>query len=507
MEQQVIEANRELFDQDQLELISGGDSFQEYTLPSLDLSSLLEDQPGDTFDEAYLETASGNQYAIFRSPTPSSNSHDSDLVIVNKAKNLDNLEETGQVTGRYISKEVAERTKITVGSQLYFGTGRTTPVTNITAINRRPATHKEPIEIENGQLASAREKFWFDFKEDGAKNPNLYSASNNDQLLVQKLLYPDQGPLALYSKLVGDSPTIEQQPWDPNLQSTAQKGMEYLFHVALYPFQIEGVGFEKARIALEWLENDSVGQEKRDEIANQGGKLRYQNSGDIEDLEYTGKFLHFGVNYSYENAPDLLPNMVRVYVTPKMEYVGYVAAETIARAAEEGFRPHGKLFDESSNNNPISERTDRLIFFTRTESHLRLILGKLNQIHQEHPEMFEPSPPLLTEKIFIPGVGIAEEPKQVNGVNMSFTTSREDLIHEAWMETMAQFTGTDSGSTVRVVGVTGLTHLLDSRLLRIRDDVATSPGKHAALVNAFRVNVRKMSPKHGVSPDNFARNL
>lgn len=330
------------------------------------------------------------------------------------------------------------------------------------------------------------------------------SISHNDEQLLHYMLYPDEGPMQLYSKLVGDSPSSERGRWSAEAQHRAQAGVRQLFETALDPVRFREIGLDGARAGLRRLHTEPGLRDAQQQLASAGRKLEYQNVGlHHDDLRYTGDFLHFGVNFSYPYAPDRLTEAARIYVTPTMSSVGRVAAEVITAARRHGYEPYGKLWDESSNTAGVSQRTDRLLFYPRTESQLRIVIDALAQVQADSPALFESDPPLLCEKTDIPGVGIAEDPPKINGVRDSFNQSREAVLQEAWNVTLQQVMGPKRNDYT--TGHRGM--ILDKRLTDLRHAVDRGAVPQQQLIAIYRHAVRNLSPAYGISPDNFARNL
>jgi hypothetical protein len=327
-------------------------------------------------------------------------------------------------------------------------------------------------------------------KETSPETPPL---SRDDEKLLDIMLYYDGGLVPLYPDLIERGSILYRKEWDPQKQAAARKGVRELFEAALYPRSVRGKTVEDARSELDDLK-------ARNEVRGRGWDLGYQK--DLMNLYQEGEYLHFGNNRDYPEAPDLLPSQTRVYVVPKMEAVGHVAAEVIRRSRERGYEPYGKLLDESTNMFPIDDRIDRLLVMPRTKSQLAIVMDALREINAEEPNLFESHGVLLTEETDIPAVGIAEEPPMLDGKFRSFHEVRVPLLLEAWQKTLTALMGEDKGEKGQ-----GKFGDIDKRLADLRQMVESGQLPRMELIERFKADVRNLAPKHGVSPTHFARNL
>lgn len=491
----------------------GVEGYQGEEVDVCDLSSIAG-SPGQegNFNEVYLVTDSGNQYAILqRRRFAPDGGAPNQLILVNRKANLDRMRrgEPG-LMGTVLSDDVAQSGELRRGQYFSYGEGYTTNLARITVVDTN--TRRSPEELSSvtgGRTSEVMSKFWQELVPDPENAPKergpgrREELSGDDEVLVGAMLYPDRGSFMLYHKLVGEVGHKERQPWSPEAQRRAKVGMRELFETALEPIKFKEDGIEGARAGLYRAQHLPQFSETMKKMKRAGRQLEYQGVRDYSDLKLTGDFLHFGVNFRYSGAPDRLPYAARVYVTPKMEAVGHVAAEVIRRAREKKYEPYGKVWDETSNERSLSQRRDRILFFPRTVSQLKIIMETLKEVQAENPELFETDPPLLAEKSDIPGVGLAEEPPKVNGEIQSYNKSREDLLQEAWAVALEQIMGPDTKQYVPGEG--GM--ILDARLLALREAVKRGDLPMKRLIETYRRAVRHLAPKHGVSPDNFARNL
>jgi hypothetical protein len=266
--------------------------------------------------------------------------------------------------------------------------------------------------------------------------------SNDDKSLLEVML--DSGKGALYDRLIGAN---KYRVWHPDERQRAQDGMLELFEAEMYGIKFRAPGIRGARRGIGRLlaakdSEDPKPREDYQQILRSGRWLQYQNV-DLrrwpEDLGRTGDFLHFGRQFRYEGEPDRLPETLRIYATPILDAVGHVGATVIREAWPKKLALQGKVWDESTNNDPISLRKDRLIFFCYLQRHIDTVMESLARIEAEQPELFEDDPPLLAEPTDIRGVGIAIDPAD----GRSFHESRVNVLQDAWHEVISRFVTLD----------------------------------------------------------------
>lgn len=415
------------------------------------------------------------------------------LTVVNRGRHTGNPEDDGKIyvlnrdkggDSQFIARRLDEETVlgglINVGESVSFGDSDVV----VTGIS--------PIYSEKEDSPETK------------KPEREYQISNNDEKLVRMMLYPDRGPWRLYEKLVES--TSDREGWtDPEAQRKAQRGIRRLFEVAMYPHEIPEGGIVEARKELASLQKDEEKKEKLDWLRAHGIRMEYQSPYEYK-LNHGGDFLHFGIGYSYATEPDVLDSMMRVYVTPKKDSIGFVAAAVVARARANNYMPWGKVWDDTTAEHETDDRADRMLFYVRTQSQLDLILDSLREVQANHPEAFESDPPLLADRTDIPGVGLGEEPRR--GDKYSYNQMREGVIDEAWDKTLEEFANpkpADPTNDDFHIGDGGM--VIEMRHHKLRQHADKDPELMGRIIKVFRKNVRELSPKYDISPDNFSRNL
>jgi hypothetical protein len=461
-----------------------------------------------SFREVYITTESGDQFGIFDSGQLTDGRQPGRLLVLNRSQNLDRIDRGQPQHVDPVPRDLVSSDALRVGASFDYEKGATTRITGITVVN---TTHrvKDASGAENGiRKSDVRQAFWKGLKPEQPKKPEVQkspekrSLSVDDEKLTRMMLYPDRGPL-LYSKLVGDRLRKECKPWEPRAQARARRGVQELIATEMEPVRLDATNVEHTRRALANLQRQPRHEGSRKQLERAGRHLHYQNVSDYDLMKLTGDFLHFGINYNYDGAHDKLKSGVRVYVTPKMEAVGHVAAQVVRRARAKGYEPYGKLFDESSNTtDTVSPRQDRLLFYVRTTSQLHIIMDALKEVQQEESHLFEPDPPLLSRRTKIPGVGLAEEPPQ-DKERQSYNQSREDILHEAWKKVVDDTMG--KGGEELISGNNGM--IIDKRVALLRRAVERGQVPIEQIVDTFRAKVRGLSEQYGIDPENFSRNL
>ncbi len=438
--------------------------------------------------EVYILNTDGNRFAVIPRAAATRQAGDHPYVVVDRNDNLRRLAEGGHLEGREVPQDELRETTLRVGAtDPTYGTIREITVVDT---SRKLGEGEKPDTEQD-----IRQIFWDGLRPDAtslqkpeSKTAEIPSITYDDEKLVDLLL---EGGEPNYSRLLGDDLT-SQERWEPANQLKAREGMAELFRTALPSVDLEGMSVEEIRTKLGELSEDSWQR-----LAQRGEGLHYQLTRHTFDQYYHSKyidFLHFGPNVRYPDAPDKLPAKMRVYVNTKLEAAGHVAARVIAIARGKGYTPYGKVIDLSSSSGALSTREDRLLFYTSIQSHLDIIQDALEQVHAEEPELFEDHPPLLSEPTDTPGVGLAEEPPNDDIVATTFNDSRVGILREAWHKALST--------------ILGDTQELDSRKLAKRCQAAITSGQiqKQALIDLVRKEVHEISPKHGVSQDNFARN-
>lgn len=333
----------------------------------------------------------------------------------------------------------------------------------------------------------------------------------DDAAVINLFLQPEKSG-RLYDQLVGSTEESERKPWEAADQQKAQEGFKHVIEAELGE---HFDSFEEAR--QRYIDIYQPGaKDLLKNLHDNGRGINYQNTNTpsqrtIENREQVGDFLHFGKRIKYKDAPDKLPSTARVYVTPKMNAVGEVAASVIEDALAKGYSPYGKLWDEASNKTGVNERQDRLLFICDTQTQLDIIMTKLRELQTAKPELFEEDPPMLAEKTDIPGVGLADEPIQDSNAEFaddkkSFNSLREEILDSAFDSVLTKVVGV-KGETVMTEMSSGGSSPVDKRIFTLRDAIQNGTVSMEDILPLFRNAVREESLKNGVDPDHFARNL
>lgn len=324
--------------------------------------------------------------------------------------------------------------------------------------------------------------------------------SHDDERLLDIMIDPVRRS-NLYIELVEETPNSQQKPWQPGLREIAEQGMLDLVKAEFVTSVPSGDTMEDMRKGI-WTLNDTPAVKA--DFARLGRAMSYQNMREPSYLNEGGDWLHFGINRNYAGATDLLPSQMRIYVSPLSEYAGHVAAKVIRGSMEHGYKPNGKVFDDSSNTKGISTRADKLLFVVSTQSQLDMVLSELKEAQAESPNMFADRAPLLAEKTDITGVSLGEEPvNDGSRLQESFTSSREHILETAWDEVVDQFMGAKTAQT----GITTIGgRVLDKRVVDLQDAVRRGTVPKDDVLVAFRRSVANRAPTAGISSDNFARN-
>lgn len=324
--------------------------------------------------------------------------------------------------------------------------------------------------------------------------------TRNDRQLAEYLLGIGGNEYdSLYGLLTGMKSTEKRQPWDEAKRQEAVSGMRELFETAL-GVKIKDDGLEGARSALARLRTEQSMQDTVKRLNSYGRKLKYQNMPENrfgDGFKAEGDFLHFGVNANYDNAPDKLEYPTRIYVTPRLEATGHVAAEVIRRARAQGYEPYGKVWDDVSREGDVNDRLDRILFWPKTESQTKIIMGALAEIQTENPELFEDGGPLGTSETILRGVGLAEEPVQTNeDFKQSFNQVREDLISDAWEQAQISLLG---GQAANQSG--------NNLTAALRKAIENGDIEIGTVVSSLNKALKKTAHKYHVSADDFALNM
>ena len=324
--------------------------------------------------------------------------------------------------------------------------------------------------------------------------------SNDDKALLDIML--DPAKRNFYNNLVGESPNSEKHPWPEGLQTIAKRGMLDLVAAEFVDHAPIGDTIEDMRVGIWSLNADP---DTKAAFARVGRAMSYQNiRRDPNTLKETGDWLHFGVNRSYAGATDLLPSQVRVYVSTAVEHVGRVAATVIRRSMQQGFKPYGKVLDDSSNKNGISTRADKLIVLASTQTQLDRMLDTLGEMQGQHSYLFEDRAPLLAQKTEIEGVSLGDDPMNDGSrLRESFSGMREYILLKAWDSVIDQTMGGNKGDSGCVV-IDG--QVLDVREVNLQKQVTEGLISKIDVLISFRKAVDDLAPSYGISPDNFARN-
>lgn len=327
-----------------------------------------------------------------------------------------------------------------------------------------------------------------------------YHISNDDENLLDRFLYPDLYPGYLYSTLNKPKEPGQEKWGSTEDQKIAQEGIKRLIEV-----ECDGI-VDLPDGSVDDLRIRAVNSLTKDEhykFRLHGRGLLYQGKRRVKEdaLTSKGNFLRFGkIHYEGDSFERPLGAGVRFYVTPKMPYVGLVAAKVIEDVRASDYEPYGKIWDESSNNNSRSQRTDRLLFYTETDLQLQQVLDSLERIEQENPEYFEDEPPLLAMKTHVRGVGLGEDPPL--HLETSYTLLRVKVLEEAWQELIK----------IRSISMSDISERhhweeIDKELLEFRKEMEDDPDLKVEVLSQFRQLVKDIAPKHGVSDINFAWNL
>ena len=326
--------------------------------------------------------------------------------------------------------------------------------------------------------------------------------SYDDERLLDIMVDPERHS-DLYLELVEETPKSKQKPWEPGLQEVAEQGMLDLVKAEFVTSVPLGDTMVDMRKGI-WILNAEP--KAKAEFARLGRAMHYQNiSSDPKGLTETGDWLHFGTNRNYAGAPDLLPSQMRVYVSPRSEYAGYVTAAVIRDSMKTGYKPNGKVFDDSSNTKGISARADKILFVVSTQSQLDTVLGSLRDTQAQAPHMFTDRAPLLAEKTDITGVSLGEEPlREGDNLQESFTSSRERVLDEAWDQVIDQLMGKRTAQgEVATIG----SRVFDKRVVDLQTAVGNGSIQRENVLARFRNAVASIAPTKGISTDNFALNL
>jgi hypothetical protein len=392
---------------------------------------------------------------------------------------------------------------IQTGGQLFFGRDRT-PAGKVGSIAVVAAGADSPARNEFwGLTSTASKREARPRTSSGAREKvrerDPQAVTQDDEGLVRELLYhPDR---EAYSILTDRDKTLPNWPGDS--QTWAQKGICELMDAEYEPagtFRSRGQGIRAMRQNLRTLQTKRTDLYERNKAA--GRTLHYQ---DISNPDRFGNeyddYLHFGVRSNPAKGTPRLPAAMRVYVNTKLWAGGEVAARVVRTARTPTYNPYGKVHDQSTKDQDISLRKDKLLFVCDTPEQLDAILGALRTTWRQDPGLFETAVLPMVETTDIPGVGLAEEPVR-GDIKESFNGRASTFLSKSWLVALDNIPGTSIPAKDRI-GTWEYYKRAELTRALVRSGTLPMP----RLVAEFRKAMRRTAPRFGISPHNVARNL